>query len=194
MLLALALLLAGAIGTGAHPHVFIDGRVIANFSGHELERITVHWTFDEFFSQGIFQDFGAPQNGTFTPEQVEQIRQGAFQNLANFDYFVFIEVDGRRYDYRDVERFDAQVDGEGRLVYNFDIPLGISFDEGPREVLIEMYDETYFTDIMLEDDHADVQGASEVAYQEERRARTIEVEIWGPMRIEGVALTAEPAR
>ncbi len=162
------LFLGFALATGtvlAHPHVFIDSRVTFQFNEHEMEGFWVEWHFDPLFTSMIVMDFGASWEGSLSPNVVRAIREGAFSNLRNYDYFLYVlETDGV-HPVREVERFDAFM-RDRRVVYRFFVPFRRPLDARTRTLRIRMYDDTFFTDIAFEED-SPISVESPVALEQE---------------------------
>ena len=89
--LLLALLCLPSV-LAAHPHMFIDTRLKIDIQGNSLKQIEITWYFDPMFTASIVGDFDGDRNGVFTPEETEEVREYAFSNLENYDYFTFLEL------------------------------------------------------------------------------------------------------
>lgn len=172
----------------AHPHVFIDSRMTAAFHGGELTHVSAHWTFDRFFTHQVLRDFGLDPSGDFSSQEIAQVKSGAFDNLKNYNYFIYIEVDGREIDANNPENFSVSVDNDGHLVYTFDIPVGIEVGAEGRTVEVAMYDEEFFVDMVFAEDYLEVQGSMVVDYDYDLEHSVYDTGIWGPMIRERVVL------
>ncbi|TVQ25052.1 MAG: DUF1007 family protein [Spirochaetaceae bacterium] len=180
------LLFFAAEGVSSHPHVFIDSRVSLHVSGNRLTHVRAHWTFDRFFTQMVVMDFRLDRSGDFSDAQIQEVEQGAFRNLENYDYYTYISVDGRSIDANRVENFHASLNADGRLVYEFDIPVGLDIGSRNRRVEIAMYDESFFTDMIFADDFLIVNGQNRVRYESELTHSVHDTGLWGPMVREAV--------
>jgi len=149
---SLALLLAAPVAADAHPHVFIDAKVTFQFNEEELEGFWVEWAFDEMFTGMLVLDFGIPRNGELTDRHVKEIQQGAFENLRHYDYFTYIVTDGGREPVSEIREFDAFF-RDHRIVYRFFVPHRKPLTNTARELRVQMYDETFFTDIAFDRDN-----------------------------------------
>jgi len=128
----------------AHPHVFIDCTAGVTFSGDSVSGLHFEWVFDELFSQMIVADFDRAGKGYFTPAEAVALRKGAFDNLKNYHYFLAIFVDGARKPLPGIANFKPSI-RNGKLVYDFDVPLAISVPPSGREIRVTVYDDTYYT-------------------------------------------------
>lgn len=132
----------------AHPHVFIDNTLTIVFDQNGLKGIKAKWDFDEMYSSTLIQDFDMNKDCEFNNTEIEKIKQEAFSNLKNFNYFTCIVIDEKNFDVKDIKDFSAWVDS-GRVIYNFLIPCRASVTSSYKEIKISTFDATYFVDILL---------------------------------------------
>ena len=72
----------------AHPHVFVDAKVVINFNGvGDLVGFDNTWTFDSFYSAWIIQGLPRDAQGYLTPDALAQISDGMLANVIQKDYF-----------------------------------------------------------------------------------------------------------
>jgi ABC-type uncharacterized transport system substrate-binding protein len=134
-----------SLPTWTHPHMFIDTRLKLDIDGERLEKLEITWYFDPLFTASIRGDFDEDGNGSFDDYETDQIRQYAFSNLANYDYFTFVMTGGKTYVPQSIENFRAFMENS-QLVYRFTVPLSLPIAE--NELSVAVYDETYFCDIL----------------------------------------------
>ncbi|WP_321990975.1 DUF1007 family protein [Marispirochaeta aestuarii] len=146
--LLLALLCLPSV-LAAHPHMFIDTRLKIDIQGNSLKQIEITWYFDPMFTASIVGDFDGDRNGVFTPEETEGVREYAFSNLENYDYFTFLELNGTTHVPRRIENFRVFVENR-QLVYRFSIPFDLEVKE--KKFAIAIYDESYFCDILFHEE------------------------------------------
>ncbi len=132
LLLVLLFCLALPGSAAAHPHVWVDYAVTAVFSPKGLDGFRVVWTFDEMFSAQILEVAGF-KGGTASAAQVRKIREAAFDNLRNHQYFSHLWIDDKDFPVRAVQDFTARTNGH-RLVYEFFIPCVVPVGAAPRTV------------------------------------------------------------
>ena len=188
--LIVSLFVLGLVATsvGAHPHVFIDSRMRAEIHGDTVTHISAHWTFDRFFTHQVMRDFNLDPSGDFSSDDVEAVRRGAFDNLRNYDYFIFIEVDGREISANNPENFNVELNADDRLVYTFDIPVDVELTGASRKIEVAMYDEEFFVDMAFADDYIEITGTGSVEYEHDIEQNVYDTGIWGPMVRERVVL------
>lgn len=95
LLLAL-LMAAGPVPAIAHPHVFADARleVVASADGN-VEELRNVWRFDDMFSSSVLMDFDANSNLKLDEDELEEIGKTILESLGDYDYFTFINHDGK---------------------------------------------------------------------------------------------------
>ncbi len=129
----------------SHPHVFISSNIKVVFDANGFQGFKVHWSFDEFFSAMIANDYDQNRNGIFDKKEVQLIYKGAFSNLKNFNYFTTIRVKEIPYKINGTKNFNATLI-KGKMSYYFFIPVqGNSI----KEIVFSQYDATYYTDIAM---------------------------------------------
>jgi ABC-type uncharacterized transport system substrate-binding protein len=142
------ILYAPSISLG-HPHVFIDNRLTIIFDKQGLTGFHVKWIFDEFFSNMIALDYDRNKNNTLENSEIAAIKKGAFNNLAKFEYFTFISINGKQFKSTFVRNFSAVLN-EGVLTYEFFIPCHVRAISNSKEVVISQYDPTYYCEMLLQ--------------------------------------------
>ena len=160
----LLLLLIGALPASAHPHVFINDKVIVTFDAGGLQGIGFTWTFDEMFSNMILSDYDPKHTGHFDAAQVKAVKAGAFDNLANYHYFVALAIGNKPVEHFTIERFTPSVSDGSKLVYSFFIPLKLPFQPANQTVRLTVYDDSYYVAFdLLHLDDVTVQAGPDVA-------------------------------
>jgi ABC-type uncharacterized transport system substrate-binding protein len=138
------LLVVGALPAFAHPHVFINNKMVVVFDGGALHGISFQWTFDEMFSNMILADYDPKHSGQFSPAQIKAVKEGAFDNLENYHYFVAMTIGAKPVAHFKIERFMPSVTEKKKLVYSFFIPLNVLVQANEQSVRLTVYDDTYF--------------------------------------------------
>jgi len=148
----------------AHPHVYVDTSLTFELSEKGLDSINQRWLFDEIFSNAVMSDLGVNAETLPTTIGQEKIRDGAFNYLGNYGYFTFIENNGKRIPVKETRGFTASLE-EGRLVYNFSVPLNLPIDE-ISNLRVAVFDKEYYSDILLmKDDIAfEIDGMVQVSH------------------------------
>ena len=130
-----AALLAFFLDSGpasAHPHVFIDYVLTVRFEGEAPQAVRMSWTFDEMYSSMLFHDYTSRPRDSLTPADVRSLRKHAFEDTADYHYFVDLKLNGKPLEVKDVTDFDAQFKNR-RVTYSFTVPIratGVSVRSG----------------------------------------------------------------
>jgi len=159
-----ALLLASALPAAAHPHVFISNHTTITFDQGMLQGVSFQWTFDPMFSEMILGDYDPGHTGRFDASRAAALKEGAFDNLENYHYFVAIWVKGKPVKKLVIQKFTPSVTDKRRLVYTFFVPVKLPVTAEDQTVLLTVYDDTYYVafDILHLSD-VTVQGGADVA-------------------------------
>ncbi len=148
-ILILLLLIGFPVEVCSHPHVFIENSVSIIFDSSGMTGIKVKWVFDEMFSSTMIEGYDSNKNGVFSPGEYEKLRKGAFVNLKNYHYFTHITIGKKVFEVTYVKDFQAVIKGH-KILYTFFIPCHVKAGPVPKKVNIAMYDETYYTDMLLD--------------------------------------------
>lgn len=133
----------------AHPHVWVDVVAGMEFDGEKLRGVRMDWAFDEMFGSMILEDYDRDGDRVLSDAEIAAVKSGAFDNLAEFGWFTWIDLDGEEIAVEDVREFRAWIDG-GVLHYSFLIPCSIPV-EGKRNLLISVFDSEYYVDFWFND-------------------------------------------
>ncbi len=148
-----------------HPHLFIDASIDFQFDSERLLGVQVYWVFDDFFTASILCDFDKNGDKKFSNAEIEDVRENAFQNLENYDYFTFIESANGSEPAKEALNFKTSLNEDGRLLYAFFVPFSLPLQQDEQTLTISMYDVTYFADIYFpENGYADVIDKGNLTY------------------------------
>lgn len=142
----LAGLSIGAADAVAHPHSWIDlrARVILNDEGH-VAALELDWLFDDFYTAFVAEEF-VKQNrppSEFLPE----VASAYLRNLAEYDYFTDVRLDGERLATGEPEGAESGL-RDRRLWLHFEVPLVEPVDPDSGQVTFAVYDPTYYIEIV----------------------------------------------
>lgn len=155
---AAALLAAAPRPAAAHPHVWIDMRTAAQLdAAGRVEAVRVEWLFDRFYSAYSKEDLDADRDGKISDAEADRWARTAFDNIAEYGYFVEMLVDGRSYAPRKAETPQGRW-RDDRLFMSFTVRLDEPAD--PRRVAVGYmaYDPLFYIDIRHPDGGAVVEG------------------------------------
>ncbi|GAB2176047.1 DUF1007 family protein [Dongia sp. agr-C8] len=149
LLLALLTLLMAPSAAFAHPHVFIDNRVVFMFAGDKIIALTESWTFDEIFSDQLLQGFDANGDGNFDAAESKALAEGTLPNLKKFRYFNYIWVDGKDIGAIDPVDFTATAGKNRKVTFVFSVKLPHPVDPRTQKLKVEINDREYYVEVDL---------------------------------------------
>jgi ABC-type uncharacterized transport system substrate-binding protein len=132
----------------AHPHVFIVQRLNVVFDDKGLAGIKVRWKFDDMFASMIAEDHDLNHNGKLEPLEIKDIRENAFANISEYDYFSFIKIENKPFEVKFIKDFNAILENKG-LVYEFFIPCHVTATNHTKKVSLAAYDPSYYSAIFF---------------------------------------------
>jgi ABC-type uncharacterized transport system substrate-binding protein len=145
---ALLVLLIAPRAASAHPHIFIDNRVVFMFAGDKIIALTESWTFDEIFSDQLLQNFDANGDGAFDKAESKEAAKGTLPNLKKFHYFNYIWVDGK--DLGSIDPVDFTASARNRKVtFVFSVKLPHPVNPKTQKLKVEINDREYYVEVDL---------------------------------------------
>jgi len=133
----------------AHPHVFITQCIDIIFDNKGMTDIKVYWSFDEMFSSMIISDYDKNNNKKLEPDEILNIKNGAFNNLKNFNYFSFLYINDIKSKVQEVKNFSARINKNKKLVYEFLVPCKVTAGKNFQKISFATYDTTYYTALIF---------------------------------------------
>lgn len=146
----------------AHPHVWVDYLVAVHFNQDGLVGFQHRWLFDDMFSSQIMEMFDADSDGSFSDDEVEAVRQGAFAYLEEYDYFIMVKVDGQDAVAPEIRDFHARIDGH-QVIYEFFTPLSAPAAEQATTVQLLVADMEYFVDMAFVSGGLSISGGEQLS-------------------------------
>lgn len=144
----LLLAVAGAAPAAAHPHVWIDARYDLKVGTDRLVRaVAVEWTFDEVYSQASQEIIDTNQDHTVSPEELDELIDGAIRRLKDWHYYLDLRQDSggkeRRIGVGTVTDRKATLE-KGQIVFRFTVPLATPVALEGGRLRLRGYDPTLF--------------------------------------------------
>lgn len=156
-LVVLAAWAATILPAWSHPHVWVDYAMEARFDHNGLTGFHQRWVFDEMFSSQIMEMFDVDNDGVFSPEEIEAVRQGAFVYLQDSNYFIQIKIDGKDFAVQYIRDFQARIAGH-QIIYEFFVPCTVTAVATPKTIHLLVADMEYFVDMSLAADGLTIVG------------------------------------
>jgi len=142
--------LAGVLVAGgnalAHPHAWIDlrTRVVMNDEGR-VAALELDWLFDDFYTALIAEEFA--KEGRPASEFLPEVASTNLANLAEYDYFTDVRLDGERLPLGEVAGAETGL-RDKRLWLRFEVPLVEPVDLDSGRLTFAVYDPTYYIEIL----------------------------------------------
>ncbi|SBS29584.1 hypothetical protein MAQ5080_01431 [Marinomonas aquimarina] len=109
------LMCLGAGQALAHPHIWIDSYYQVNLTTPAVQTVDAYWKFDVFSSIDMLMAFDQDADGQLNGLEKADAAQ-AMTNLAQYDYFLKIQVDGRALQPTHVEIVDIGIQDQALTV------------------------------------------------------------------------------
>ncbi|MGY6633741.1 MAG: DUF1007 family protein [Alkalilacustris sp.] len=132
----------------AHPHVFIDTGIEVIFDADaRVEAVQVVWVYDEFYTMLALDDYGMDPDFTGTVTDAERAELAVIYSNwePGFNGDLRPLLDGRELPLGGPTRIVADVQDQRLVIAHrrvFDSPVAL---DGGRELVLRVYDPTYFT-------------------------------------------------
>lgn len=107
----------------AHPHVFVKTDINIKTDGRDATIIHNSWSFDEMFSLDIIENYDVNSDKKFSKDELKLLKEEAFNNLKEYDYFNFLYVGDKQVKPIDCKNFNAEIENGEILKYNFDLTI-----------------------------------------------------------------------
>lgn len=131
-----------------HPHIWIDAVATFVFADSKLTALRIQWTFDEFFSQALRDQFDPDKTGRFSGKALEDLRADANRGLKEFNWFTHLKIGGKKLTITEGTDFTAAIEGD-KVVYRFIVPIAPPVDPVTTPVTLSLYDQSFYIDVEL---------------------------------------------
>jgi len=141
----LALFLGGILACGvareasAHPHVWVDYYVEAVADKQGITKLKFRWHFDDMFTSMVKEDFHIRSIG---PKEIETLRDGAFGNLKNYHYYIYLKLDGKDFEPQTTSDFGATM-----TKLNLEYTFTVNLPHPTRKLELSLYDPEFYVDV-----------------------------------------------
>jgi ABC-type uncharacterized transport system substrate-binding protein len=141
-----ALVALAAAPAAAHPHAWIDMHSEVMLDDHgDMASLRLYWVFDEWYTTYMASEF--VKSDTKSTQFLMSLAQQNLANLAEYDYFTKVLVDGKKTSLGKVTTFDTGLMND-RLWLRFEVPLARAVDPLKRKVRYKVYDPSYYIEIV----------------------------------------------
>jgi ABC-type uncharacterized transport system substrate-binding protein len=142
---------------GSHPHVFIETGLVVQLSDEGITGFWQHWAFDEYFSAWVIDDFDTDKDGKFSDEELKHVYEGTFTYIKQHGYFTRVLKSDKEIPVTKIENFSVQIK-DNRVIYSFFVPLEIKISQSAQDIIIAVYDESFYCHIFFPPDEVGFDG------------------------------------
>ena len=132
----------------SHPHVFMTQQITSVFDDKGLAGFKICWEFGDMFSSMITDDYDKNQNGFLEKEEATVVKDEAFSYISEYNYFIFIKIDGKPFEVKFIKDFSAVLNN-GELIYTFFVPCHVTASSNFKQIIVATYDPTYYSAILF---------------------------------------------
>jgi tRNA threonylcarbamoyladenosine biosynthesis protein TsaE len=134
----------------AHPHIWIRGKATLEFEAGKVAAIRHEWTFDDFFSNALIEDFDKNRDKKLDGDEIKAMHDNAFVSLKDFGYFTHARAGGKPITIEKTKDFSAEIGRDGKVVYRFLALLPQPVDPRSTTFDASVHDHTYYVDVALD--------------------------------------------
>lgn len=113
--LSLGLAFFNAAPALSHPHIWIESHYQVDMSSTTIQKVDAKWQFDVFSSVDMLIEFDQNADGVIDDSEKPHALE-LMTNLAQFDYFVRVQVDGKDLKPQTIQPVDVGIKDEALTV------------------------------------------------------------------------------
>jgi ABC-type uncharacterized transport system substrate-binding protein len=150
----LAFIVALAVSAMAHPHVFADVNVVAEFGPGGFTGIKNHWVYDELYSAAMAASMGY-DGKAFSKEANEKLKAAILGPLQESNYYNYVQIEADFLKAEGVKNFKATMK-DGKLVLDFTVKFTVPVTADYTMLVIVVSDPTNYIQMTTDMENADV--------------------------------------
>ena len=150
----LAFIVALAVSAMAHPHVFADVSVVAEFGPGGFTGIKNHWVYDELYSAAMAASMGY-DGKAFSKEANEKLKAAILGPLQESNFYNYIQIEADFLKAEGVKNFKATMK-DGKLVLDFTVKFTVPVTADYTMLVIVVSDPTNYIQMTTDMENADV--------------------------------------
>ena len=128
----------------AHPHSFVEADVTVLFDDEGLAGFREKWIIDEMTAFAILEENRENGDGRLDDKEIAAIKEVSMGSLKDYAFFTDVRIDEEPFKPKWFTDFHATLDN-GKLIYEFLIPCHVKAAEIPKQVVMAVYDESFYT-------------------------------------------------
>ena len=161
------LLFCGLLTTAAfaHPHVFVDAKVMALFDEKGFAGVLNRWTYDEIYSAAKIATADRNRDGKLSDEESEILKPAILAELERSNYYNYILSGSEFLEAKPVKNINILVENN-RLVLDFKVPFSVPVGADYSMLVIVVADPSNYIKVTSDMENADVSapGSIDVEY------------------------------
>ena len=138
----------------AHPHVFADVSVVAEFDQGGFSGIKNHWVYDELYSAAMAASMGY-DGKAFSKEANEKLKAAILGPLQESNYYNYVQIEADFLKAEGVKNFKATMK-DGKLVLDFTVKFTVPVTADYTMLVIVVSDPTNYIQMTTDMENADV--------------------------------------
>ena len=150
----LAFIVALAVSAMAHPHVFADVNVVAEFGPGGFTGIKNHWVYDELYSAAMAASMGYDGKAFFFFSN-EKLKAAILGPLQESNYYNYVQIEADFLKAEGVKNFKATMK-DGKLVLDFTVKFTVPVTADYTMLVIVVSDPTNYIQMTTDMENADV--------------------------------------
>lgn len=127
------------VGLSAHPHVYIDLTLELDIDENGLKGFWESWTILRQFGENIGSYYDRDGDGRFDQAESASIREELFDNIRAYNYYTYIEKDGRTFFPENIRDFSVRKSGT-KTIMRFYVPARIKVQDNSEYFRLKIYD------------------------------------------------------
>lgn len=112
----------------AHPHIYIDLSLEIATDKQGISGFWEDWTILKNFGENICTEYDIDNDGIFNSEETEVVRRDLFSNIAEYNYYTYLEINGTTYFPSEATDFSVRKT-DGTATFRFFVPCRITSEE-----------------------------------------------------------------
>jgi ABC-type uncharacterized transport system substrate-binding protein len=142
--LIILLFIVGAVKSEAHPHLFIEPSLKLLVTDQKITGLRVNWLWDKWWTEDVMAQCDLDKNGHLDSSEIKKVYKDFFIGIKSFNFFTEVEVNKKTIKYSDIKNFNARLNTENLLEYEFEIPLNQPL-EVKANIRVRFSDQTIYT-------------------------------------------------
>lgn len=141
---------AMAVPALAHPHVSVTAKAeILYAPDGKVTGVRHAWTFDKAYSSFITQGLDGNKDGTYSPEELQDLAKVNTESLVDFEYFTILKANGAKQAFGSPRDYGmTYADGDATLTYVLPLKAPAA---ATKMLALEVYDPTFYVAFAMAD-------------------------------------------